>query len=695
MPAADVIADRLKALSTLDDEEIFELLASLPHVADAVQKPVTKQKLATALADFQNLSLALRMLSPQALQLVSVLVAYGGAMTVSELGRETAGLGTERVGDMLMELEARLLIDVDGKRVALRAGIAGMVNLPGSSLRQEATENRITSDELLRQLQLHGVVRPPTIKADRLETLLKLIGDRAHLQRVVDSLGEPAQALFAELVDCGLGGCSLHDLGISVYHLSSYQRYGAIPRRSPQAEAVDELRGHGLIAFNEYQGRIAIWREVQQSLSGAVYSTWPKAWEGELVEVDEIAIRPPHAPSAMATVLRAIEAAPLPGLRSGGIGVKTLRDLAKRIGVGEHTVTRLVSIAQLLGLIEEHSQLVGRGRNSSWLYQYSVDTAASEKFAAASVAEQWLRMVTAWLNEFGQGGDWVLRFVVRQLVADLVALAPNRGVAVADLAAWVEGRHAAAAPYDADKVIAEMRILDLVDSSGPVALTPLGRVLLTEPARLDEMMPAVEGTVVVQADHTVVAPPTLDPAIRSQIEAIATVTSDSSVRVYRLDPTKIATALAGAQTSADLIEFLAGCSSAPLPPSVSQLVLDVERQRGGLSVSSAATVVTAADVLALASAVKVKAAALTLIAPTVAVSNLAPAKVAAALRAKGLAPSVNGVAMTIDNKTQTYRRPPPPATKTPNTKGGGPALMHSEAALRALAADVTKRAVAR
>ena len=102
--------------------------------------------------------------------------------------------------------------------------------------------------------------------------------------------------------------------------------------------------------------------------------------------------------------------------------------------------------------------------------------------------------------------------------------------------------------------------------------------------------------------------------------------------------------------------------------------------------SSAATVVTAADVLALAGAVKVKAAALTLIAPTVAVSNLAPAKVAAALRAKGLAPTVNGVSMAIDDKTQTFRRPSPSAAKIK----AGAALVRGEAALRELAAQVRK-----
>src|SRR4051812_6341410 len=101
MPAADVIADRVKALAELTTDEVFELLESLPHVADAVQKPLTKQKLATALVDFQNLSLALRMLSPQALQLVSVIAAYGGRMTMSEIGHETVALPTERVRDLL------------------------------------------------------------------------------------------------------------------------------------------------------------------------------------------------------------------------------------------------------------------------------------------------------------------------------------------------------------------------------------------------------------------------------------------------------------------------------------------------------------------------------------------------------------------------------------------------------------------
>jgi len=68
-------------------------------------------------------------------------------------------------------------------------------------------------------------------------------------------------------------------------------------------------------------------------------------------------------------------------------------------------------------------------------------------------------------------------------------------------------------------------------------------------------------------------------------------------------------------------------------------------------VRSAATIVTADDVIGLAAAVSVKAARLTLLAPTVAVSDLAPAKVTAALRAKGLAPSVEQDRLAISTAT--------------------------------------------
>ncbi|HEY4331460.1 MAG TPA: helicase-associated domain-containing protein, partial [Ilumatobacteraceae bacterium] len=183
-----------------------------------------------------------------------------------------------------------------------------------------------------------------------------------------------------------------------------------------------------------------------------------------------------------------------------------------------------------------------------------------------------------------------------------------------------------------------------------------GRVLLTDPSALDAMMPETAVEFVVQADHSVIAPPSLDPAIRGRLETLAVSTSVGSVAVYRLDSARIARALAGGENAAALIDFLAAHCSVPLPPAAAQLILDTERERGQLTVAAAATVVTASDVVGLAAAVKVKAAALTMLSPTVAISALSPAKVATALRARGLAPAITGTTVATGT-VQPIRRP--------------------------------------
>ena len=169
-------------------------------------------------------------------------------------------------------------------------------------------------------------------------------------------------------------------------------------------------------------------------------------------------------------------------------------------------------------------------------------------------------------------------------------------------------------------------------------LGALARTVLTDPVSLHALLPEQDLTFVVQADFSVVAPPALDPAVRGRLDRLCTAESKGAVSVLRLDRTRIAAEMAAGETAQSLLDFLTEHSSVPIANVVAQMLVDVERQRGGLTARSAATVVTADDVLGLAAAVKVKAARLTLVAPTVAVSELPLDKVLAALRKAGLAP---------------------------------------------------------
>jgi hypothetical protein len=225
------------------------------------------------------------------------------------------------------------------------------------------------------------------------------------------------------------------------------------------------------------------------------------------------------------------------------------------------------------------------------------------------------------------------------VIADLLALPDGHGIAAADLVPWLQAHHLLAERVDLEQLHVQLVTLGLCPSNGPVGLGALARTVLTEPMSLHQLLPEQDLTFVVQADFSVIAPPALDPAVRARLDRLCTAESKGSVAVLRLDRTRIATEMAAGESAQSLLDFLTENSSVPIAPVVAQMLADVERQRGGLTARTAATVVTADDVLGLAAAVKVRTARLTLIAPTVAVSDLPLDKVMAALRKAGLAPS--------------------------------------------------------
>ena len=126
--------------------------------------------------------------------------------------------------------------------------------------------------------------------------------------------------------------------------------------------------------------------------------------------------------------------------------------------------------------------------------------------------------------------------------------------------------------------------------------------------------------------------------MRARLDRIAVIESSGGALSYRLDASRIGQELASGDSASAICAFLERHSTVAVAPAVIRFVHDAERRRSGLTVTAAATVITADGTLGLADALKVKAARLTLIAPTVAISDLPPAKMLAALRAKGLAP---------------------------------------------------------
>jgi hypothetical protein len=204
-----------------------------------------------------------------------------------------------------------------------------------------------------------------------------------------------------------------------------------------------------------------------------------------------------------------------------------------------------------------------------------------------------------------------------------------------------------------------------VPADGPVGLTPLARVLVDDGAEGVDLAITDDAThFTVQGDHTIVAPPDLDPSIRAQLERIAELESDAGALIFRVDSGVVTRALDAGADIDDLVAFLHQHSVVPVPSNVERTLRDAGARHGRIVVGRAQAYVTSDDPVLLAQAVAVKAAQLVQVNDTTAVSPLTEAKVLQALRSRSLAP-VSARGPNFDDggeedAPRRYREPPAP-----------------------------------
>jgi hypothetical protein len=370
--------------------------------------------------------------------------------------------------------------------------------------------------------------------------------------------------------------------------------------------------------------------------------------------------------------------APPAALRSGGLGVRELRRVAREVDADETTAALLVEIAVAADLVGESD-----GVAPEW-----VPTTAADVWGAGGPEQKWAALARAWLDLPRVPGlvgtrDDTGRPVAalsdgprrptaprdrRRVLAGLAELPPGTAVGsptvLTDLLAWRAPRRGGRLR---DEVVgwtlAEATVLGVVALD---ALSRPGRTLLTEPARLAAALraalPDPVGHVLLQADLTAVAPGPLEPALERELDLVGEVESAGGATVYRFTEATVRRALDAGRTAAELHDLFATRSATPVPQGLTYLVDDVARKHGRLRGGAAASFlrsdddVLIAEVLASPSA---RGLELRRIAPTVAVSPLPLAELMDGLRDAGFTPAAEDEGGAVLDLTDRGRRIPP------------------------------------
>ncbi|GAA3735804.1 helicase-associated domain-containing protein [Micromonospora maritima] len=405
-------------------------------------------------------------------------------------------------------------------------------------------------------------------------------------------------------------------------------------------------------------------------------------------------------------LLEALVVEPAPVLRSGGVGVRDLRRLARNLGQDEPTTALLFEVAYAAGLVGE-LELTGGASTRYGGDQQILPTGGYEVWRAASLAQRWEQLARAWLAmtrqvglvgqrddrdrpisvlsaEAERAGAPAARRAVLAVLADLPQGTAPTPDEVLELLDWRAPRRARGREAAHREVLAEAARLGV---TGLGALTSYGRLLLAElndadergddplglrseaesgdPSTavraLDGLLPAPVDHVLVQADLTVVVPGPPDPALAAELDVVAEHESAGGASVHRVTTASVRRALDAGYTADDLHALFRRRSRTPVPQGLTYLVDDVARKHGGLRVGSAGGYVRSDDEALLTevqSDRRLEALAFRRLAPTVLVTPYQVNRMLLALRDAGYAPVPEDASgATVLARPKTRRAP--------------------------------------
>jgi Helicase conserved C-terminal domain len=422
-------------------------------------------------------------------------------------------------------------------------------------------------------------------------------------------------------------------------------------------------------------------------------------------------------------LLEAIAVEPAPVLRTGGLGVRDLKRLARAANVDEPAAALLLEVAYAASLLGEADATgVSRGvtasRASGVADEIFLPTGAYDLWRAQSIAHRWESLVRSWLAMTRQPGlvgqrddrDRPINALSpeaeragapqarREALTALAELPPGTAPAVDDLLgllAWQSPRRArgrAAAHRDtfagaaalgwtglgAITSYARMLLADASpDDADPLGVRPGVPSASGDAVRaLDALLPVPVDHVLVQADLSVVVPGPPEPELADELDVIA---EQESASMHRVTATSVRRALDVGYRAADLHALFQRRSRTPVPQALTYLIDDVARKHGGLRAGSAASYLRSDDEALIAEALadkRLAALSLRRIAPTVLVSPSPVARLLGALRDAGFAPVAEDAGGGAVLSRPKVRRAPThtPASSRLADQAGPPAL---------------------
>ena len=662
--------------------------------------PLGLTDLAERLAEPSAVIAALTRLDRPTLQVAEVITALGGtgvsrAAVQRLLG--VPGAGSRRDVEAAVDTLSAcgLLREADGLFLADSVRIAFDPPLGLGPAAADLLRGR-TADDLrvmARNLGVTSTGRKDVI----LGAVLAGLRDADHVRAVVNAAPEPARQVLVAAATTG--EMPPPDYG---YYSVRYSQ----PTR-PMHWAMS--RGLMFLLSEWDATSLVVPAEVALALRGPGYTAPfdPVPPAVARIPVDGAAVAA-DAVAAGASLLRVVTALledlgrhAMPVLRSGGVGVREIRRLAKALGCSTGEIRLGLAVAhqaQLLGLAADTAAPTGEydsWRDAEPARRLARLLAAWWSLPHASLAKS----DAAWVPSHPADGAARLRAAMLSEAAGEPAAGVSDPSALAELVIWRRPQ-AYLGPDPHTRAVASWQEAILLGAVGRGAVSPAGHALLAgDGAALEAALTAIgasTGTARIQADLTAVVPGTPSARLRELLDAVADRETLGVASTWRFSPASVRRALDAGHTADELLAALTEVAADDLPQPLGYLVRDVARRHGQVRARAVACCLRCDDTALLAeitAARRLRAAGLSVVAPTVLAGTKPLDETLAALRDAGYAPVAEAADGTPLVEVAAIRRMAP--TGGPQGLHPAPHPIRTSPILPAKPAVPDSRAVAR
>lgn len=505
---------------------------------------------------------------------------------------------------------------------------------------------RLTIQQLQETSRLLGLPTPQR-KQQLVDTLVAFFSDGDQIRELAASGPDGVAELLEEFVHDGPDHPC--DLGYS---------YGYTLRQTtvPTTPALWAVKHSLLVAT--YEGDAHMPLEVGLALRGADYRLpfTPRPPEVPVTTVAAEQIAAETAAAALrlldrvTTVLEKAAVEPLPRLKTGAVGARLIKKLAKDTGATTDEIDLVLEVAiqaELLDAEQPPPPPPGRQRRKPPPAP-TTGLVPSEHFAkwrAGTPAEQLSRLAESWWTLPLRLDDGIedIRDVIIRLLTELgPGAAPLDVAKFAELVAW----HAPLVPEAAVPGLVKLCLNDatLVGAVAGNAAGGLARALVSgeSPAKAaEELVAGAWATALFGTDLTAIVTGPPGVGLTALLDRAADRESQGSASTWRFTPASVRRAFDNGDTAETLTEELTEVARGDLPQPLLYLINDIARRHGEVEVLDVRSVVMG-DVPGLLAEIaahrKLAKFDLRLVAPTVLTSSADAVTTLAALRDAGYAP---------------------------------------------------------